>query len=108
MVQLSSHERVTAAMIGGSAEAHGHLHRLTLAEALAEVLTCLDDTRIDPERRALVLAEAAAGYTPAATDRPEHARALAVLVTAGADVAQAEQVWRERHRAGRSAGEWRV
>jgi hypothetical protein len=31
MVQLSSHERVTAAMIGGSAEAHGHLHRLTLA-----------------------------------------------------------------------------
>jgi L-asparaginase/Glu-tRNA(Gln) amidotransferase subunit D len=105
MVRLSSHELVTSAMVGGSAEAHGHLRRLTADEAVAEVTACLDE-RVQPERRSAVLADAAAGYTPAATDRAEHARALAVLVAAGADIDTAEQVWRERCR--RSSEPWRV
>jgi hypothetical protein len=103
MAWLTPRERVTAAMISGSAAAHGRLRRLSADEAVAEVTACLNE-RVPAERRSAVLAEAAAGYTPAATDRAEHARALAVLVAAGADVSEAEQVWRER----RSSEPWRV
>jgi hypothetical protein len=92
---LTSAERIVSAQVGGCAQAHGYLRRLTLDEAVAEILELLG--QVPADRRAAVLADAAAGYSAANPNRERWQQTtLAVLVAAGADVGQAERAWRAR------------
>jgi len=104
MVRLTSHERVTSAMVGGMAEHYAHLRRCTRDEALAQIRACLLEQRIPADRQLLVLTDAAARYTE--PSRPFDGECLSVFGDLGVDVDEAAEVYRVRHSKG--SGAWRV
>jgi hypothetical protein len=94
---IDRNARLASASISGIARGYvgGHRRDMSVDEATAEIGRVLDDYRIEPERRALVLSDA---LQPYAGDWSTYLRAAAMRdlrVACGADVELAGDIHRE-------------